>query len=145
MPQTQEQQDSRLGNVEQKLGLLDYRLTKNEEILMEIKEAIQKIVILTEKQQVLREDMSMLEKRVEEAKVETKPFIEDSQKAIARAQGAGIIFTMLLSVVGWVAVQNISRLDVHGEILSQHKSEIAVLKNTFDAHKASDDAFHKVD
>ena len=147
MPPTQEQHENeqqRMNSVEHKLGLLDYRLTKNEEILGEIKEAIQKIVILTEKQQVLREDMSILEKRFEERKTQTQPTIDMAERMIGKIQGAGVIIFILLSVIGWVAVGNIGRLDVHHEQLSEIQSDIAVLQNTVKAHQASDETFHQM-
>lgn len=148
MPTTQEQHDNeshRIAEVEKRLGLFDYRLTKSEEVLVKIEESLSKLTVLMEKHQVLREDLTSLEKRFEERKTKTDPVIENSQTVIGRVQGAGAVLSILLAVIGWTAVQNINRLDVHGEILSQHKSEIAVLKNALEAHKASDDAFHKVD
>lgn len=148
MPTTQEQHESelqRITEVEKRLGLFDYRLTKSEEVLVKIEESLSRLTILLEKHQVLREDLTSLEKRFEERKAKTDPVIENSQTIIGRVQGAGMVLGLLLGIIGWTAAQNITLLGVHGEILATHKSEIAVLKSDMEAHKATDDAFHQAD
>lgn len=148
MPTTQEQQESelqRIIEVENRLGLFDYRLTKSEEVLVKIEESLSRLTVLMEKHQVLREDLTSLEKRFEERKTKTDPVIENSQTVIGRVQGAGAVLTLLLAIVGWTAVQSINRLDVHGEILSHHKSEIAVLQSDLASHKIADQSLHNVE
>lgn len=144
MPLTEhETPENRVSSIEKQLGILDYRLGKNEEILNEIKTAIQQLVILNEKQQVLREDLTMLEKRFDERKAATQPVIDRCENIIGRIHGAALVIGLLFAILGFMATSSLARLDTVEQTVHHHNTEIAVLKNDLRAHEVADEMQHK--
>lgn len=143
MPPTQEQEhEGRVGSLEMKMGLFDYRLSKNEAILQKIEENLTKITILIEKHQVLREDLTTLETQFKERKNKTDPVLDMAERTIGKIQGAGLIIALLLGVLIWEATSTISRV---GSLEKEQKAiavEVQKIKSELEANVSEDSKVH---
>jgi hypothetical protein len=135
----------KIASIEQKLGFFDFRLTKSEAILEKIEENLSKITILIEKHQVLREDLTILEKKVDTRTAKTDPIINMAERTVGKIQGAGLVITMFLGLLTWIGAGVVDRVVV---LEKDHKDiELRVQKNEGElhAHMVQDQVQHEAE
>mgnify|MGYP000544154151 CR=1 FL=1 len=138
MPNSEQEHEGRVGSLEQKMGLFDYRLTKSESILEKIEENLTKITILIEKHQVLREDLTTLENQFKARTAKTDPVLSMAERTIGKIQGAGLVIALFLGLLTWVGSGTIDRVDV---LEKEHKTmelKIQHVDNEIDSHIKQD-------
>lgn len=124
-----------LSYLEERVGKLDNRQDQLEGVLIEIKDAITRIVILTEKHQALREDFTSLKDVVEDRSRRIEKIalsIEGDRGAI---RGAGLVIGLLFTILAWVGASSLGKLSELEYGFNNAVKDIAVLEQNVDVVK----------
>lgn len=117
-----------LSYLEERVGKLDNRQDQLEGVLIEIKDAITRIVVLTEKHQALREDFTSLKDVVEDRSQRIEKIalsIEGDKGAI---RGAGLVIGLLFTILAWVGASSLGKLSELEYGFNKVAKDIAVLE-----------------
>lgn len=117
-----------LSYLEERVGKLDNRQDQLEGVLIEIKDAITRIVVLTEKHQALREDFTSLKDVVEDRsrRIEKIALSIEGDKGAIR--GAGLVIGLLFTILAWVGASSLGKLSELEYGFNKAAKDIAVLE-----------------
>ena len=126
----------RVVKLEHNLELFNFRLSTNEKILEEIKDAVKLLVVLNQQQHSLSDEISVLRKDFEERKIHTQPYINKAESLIGKVYGVGSVIGILFALVTWVGGTNISRITELESQGNYRETQIKVLQSEVSVLKA---------
>jgi cell division protein ZapA (FtsZ GTPase activity inhibitor) len=135
MPNSNPDDQTRLIGVEKQLSVLDYRLTSNESILTEIKNAVVQLVLVSHELKDLRKDHEELRDDFEDRKLKTDPVIENAKAVIARFYGGLAVILMLMAVLSWVGVESLEQLDTNTSKTNVLETRISLAERDLEYYK----------
>lgn len=100
----------RVIRLEGQIALLHYRMEVNETILADIRDSLQKIVQIQERQEVLRQDLTILERKVDENERDVQPYVEYTQLLQGKIWGAGAVVGLVMMILSYFSMDALDRL-----------------------------------
>ncbi len=119
----------RVTGIENKLAIMDYRLGSNESVLKEISESVKQLVALHQEQRAIRGDFRELKNLVEKKHNDIDPIITNSHKMQGTILGAGLVLSLLITVLSYVSVETLNDIRTLSDRQAVLETTVQVMKS----------------